>query len=53
MKNTFSTLHQEIIYDERDIWMNKMLILAIAFIIGNIITSLFLLQRLRTLPLRD
>jgi len=42
-KTIFNTLHQTIIYDERDIWINKMLILAIAFTNGNLMKSLFLL----------
>jgi len=29
IKNICNTLHHKIIYDERDIWINKMLILAI------------------------
>jgi len=41
IKNILNTLHNNIIYDERDIWMNKMFILAVAFIIDNILTSLF------------
>jgi len=28
MKNIFTILHHKIIYDERDSWMNEMLILA-------------------------
>jgi len=28
-KNIFNTLHHKLIYDERDIWMNKMLILMV------------------------
>jgi len=39
----FNTLHHKIIYDEKDIWMNTILILAMAFINGNLMTSLFLL----------
>jgi len=42
-KNILYTLLHKIIYDVRDIWMNKILILAIAFINGNLMTSLFLL----------
>jgi len=38
MKNIVSTLHHKIIYNERDIWMYKMLILAIAFFNGNLMT---------------
>jgi len=43
IQNIFNTLSHKIIYDKRDIWINKMLILAIAFINGNLMTSLFLL----------
>jgi len=41
-KKYFQYCHK-IINDERDIWINEMLILAIAFINGNLMTSLFLL----------
>jgi len=41
--NIFNTLHHKIIYDERHIWMNKMLNIVIAFINGNLMTSLVLL----------
>jgi len=51
MKNISNTLYHKIIYDERDIWMNEMLILAIAFINGNLMASLFF--RLRILQLCD
>jgi len=37
----FNTLHHNIICDERDIWMNKRLILAIEFINGNLISHCF------------
>jgi len=40
IKNMFNTLHHKIIYDERDIWMYKMLILAIVFFKGNLMTFL-------------
>jgi len=46
-------LQDKSIYDGRDIWMNITLILAIAFINGNIMTSLFMLSRLRILRLCD
>jgi len=37
----FNTLHHTIIHDDSDIWMNEMMILAFAFINGNLMTSLF------------
>jgi len=43
IKNIFNTLHHTMIYDERDILMNKMLIFAIEFIKVKSMTSLFLL----------
>jgi len=43
IKNIFNTHHHKIIYAERDIWMKKMLSLAIPFINDYLMTSLFLL----------
>jgi len=39
----FNILHRKIVYDDRDIWMNKTLILAIEFINVELMTSLCLL----------
>jgi len=44
----FKTLHHKIIYEERDIWLNKMLILAIAFINGNLMTPRLLFIKIRS-----